>query len=355
MDLPKRGRFSGGRNLIVNEETNWEDVSSEQALVASHTVGELESLIRLPLSFFSHESKLRCEVFFMREGSVQPSLVVDPGLLTDEWQFEEIRKQGFSALFVRREDYEREFGSLAERMEVLVEDETLPSEERFSMLQALVSKEVERSFRSTDCRKFVAISQKLGSQIASLVADDQAGPREIYELAQHDTTTFVHATNVAAYAVMLSDAMGFVPEEQREELAMAAMMHDIGKRKVPIEILNKPGRLNSRERQEIERHPQLGYEELVDQEGITFAQLMTVYQHHEWIDGSGYPSQITGDDIHPWARLLAVVDSFDAITAERPYQKGLDHQQALKLLEKRSGIQFDQEILKCWTSLFHHK
>ena len=77
---------------------------------------------------------------------------------------------------------------------------------------------------------------------------------------------------------------------------------------------------------------------------------MMAYQHHERVDGRGYPVGVLGDEIHPWARLLAVVDVFDALTGARPYRHSLSQQQALDYQRQRAGARFDPEILQCWLS-----
>jgi len=98
----------------------------------------------------------------------------------------------------------------------------------------------------------------------------------------------------------------------------------------------------------IESHTQRGYEELCDRADLEFGQLMMVYQHHEHIDGRGYPVRIMGDEIHPWAKLLAVVDVFDALTGKRSYRRPMSSQAALDHLQARAGRQFDPKVVDCW-------
>jgi len=100
----------------------------------------------------------------------------------------------------------------------------------------------------------------------------------------------------------------------------------------------------------VEAHPRTGYVDLHDQPGVTFAQLMMVYQHHERLDGAGYPVGVTGRDIHFAGRLCAVVDVFDALTSKRVYRNALPVESTLTYMNANAGTQFDKEMVQCWTS-----
>jgi HD-GYP domain-containing protein (c-di-GMP phosphodiesterase class II) len=128
------------------------------------------------------------------------------------------------------------------------------------------------------------------------------------------------------------------------------MLHDIGKRFIPASILTKPARLDPAERAIVELHPIRGYEELQHRPDLSFGQLMMVYQHHERIDGTGYPVGIQGDEIHPWAKLAAVVDVFDAMTGNRPYRRPASVKFALNYIHQNLGTHFDSEAGQCWIS-----
>ena len=144
--------------------------------------------------------------------------------------------------------------------------------------------------------------------------------------------------------------MGICDPSDLTRLAAGAMLHDIGKRSIPAKILSKPARLDPDERAVIETHPQRGYEDLCRRADVTHEQLMMVYQHHERIDGKGYPVGLVGDEIHPWAKLLAVVDVFDAMTGTRPYRQPATPQSALKYVKENAGKHFDPEAVECWHS-----
>ena len=179
---------------------------------------------------------------------------------------------------------------------------------------------------------------------------NQVLPRDLFRLARHDFNTFTHVTNVASYAVILAQRLGWCDGDDLQRIATAAILHDIGKRFIPASILMKPAKLDREERAVVESHPQRGYEELCQRPEMTFEQLMIVYSHHERVDGKGYPVGLRGEEIHPWTRMLAVVDTFDAITGMRPYRRPATTREAMEYIQRSAGTRFDPEIVQCWNA-----
>ena len=170
-------------------------------------------------------------------------------------------------------------------------------------------------------------------------------------MLQHDYYTYTHVTNVCTYALILAKGLGMSSFQELRAIAVGALLHDLGKRLIPTAILNKPARLTENEMRVVQQHPTTGFRDLSARTDLTLAQLMMVYQHHERLDGSGYPVRIVGDEIHPWARLCAVVDVFDAFTCCRPYRHATPAQEVIKFLVEHAGKAFDEEMVRCWISL----
>lgn len=309
------------------------------------------SYIGLPLSVFDCPAFRRLNVYCLLEGQNEPTLLVgaSQGLSADK--LEDLRERGLKRLLVRRYEFESRATEMVDALEDLLADDTVSPQQRFAILQEVVAIEVDRSFRSIDRGQFVSVADRVGRQVSELIGKNSVTPDALFSLAKHDTTTFVHVTNVTAYAAMLAQQMG-LPEDVQQQIAVGAMLHDVGKRSLPAEILNKPGALTASERQVVQEHPRLGYVELCDRSDLSHGQLMMVYQHHEWVNGGGYPVAIVEEEIHPWAKLVAVVDVFDALTARRPYRTGASSQEALSIIEEGSGTQFDPRVVECWKSMF---
>jgi HD-GYP domain-containing protein (c-di-GMP phosphodiesterase class II) len=149
---------------------------------------------------------------------------------------------------------------------------------------------------------------------------------------------------------VLANLLGTTDATALGEIAAAALLHDIGKRHIPAHILNKPGKLTDDEWELIREHPTTGFREVATREDLTWAQLMVIYQHHERLDGSGYPCGLPSEEIHPWAKICAVADVFDALTCHRPYRGPMPRKEVCEYLEKHAGVWFDAEAVACWTS-----
>jgi HD-GYP domain-containing protein (c-di-GMP phosphodiesterase class II) len=121
-----------------------------------------------------------------------------------------------------------------------------------------------------------------------------------------------------------------------------------------VRILTKPGRLTDAEFDVIKQHPTTGFRRLAPRGDLTFGQLMMVYQHHERLDGQGYPVGSCDDEIHPWARLCAVADVFEAVTSHRPYRAPMSPAEAMQILEKQSGKGLETEMVRCWQSILNN-
>jgi hypothetical protein len=164
-----------------------------------------------------------------------------------------------------------------------------------------------------------------------------------------DPYTAGHSERVTAYTLVLARHSGQHANEF-ETIRRAGMLHDIGKVGVPDAVLRKPSHLDAQERLQIEAHVTIGYHML---ESLPFlgASLPSVRGHHERWDGLGYPDKLAGLDIHPHARLMAVADSYDAMTSARPYRAALPAAEATRRLRADSGTQFDPAVIELYEAV----
>ena len=161
-----------------------------------------------------------------------------------------------------------------------------------------------------------------------------------------DRYTAGHSERVTEYALVLARGMR-LPDADVEVVRLAGMLHDIGKVGVPDRVLLKAGPLDAGERALIEPHTTIGFEMLRDLPFLRDA-LPAIRGHHERWDGRGYPDRLEGDGIHPHARLLAVADSFDAMTSARPYRHALPFAEAARRLRVDTGTQFDPFVVRAF-------
>ncbi len=156
-----------------------------------------------------------------------------------------------------------------------------------------------------------------------------------------------HSERVAQLGVAIGAAMNLTPH-QLDEIHRGGLLHDIGKIGVPKEVLDKPGRLTDEEFDAMKAHPVIGVRilELIRQ----FEPLLPlVRSHHEKLDGTGYPDGLKGDEIHLYAKILAVADVWDAITSDRPYRDGMPYEKALGVIREGAGNHFDPRCVSAFS------
>jgi putative nucleotidyltransferase with HDIG domain len=166
-----------------------------------------------------------------------------------------------------------------------------------------------------------------------------------------DQITHGHIRRVQVYAVELAKRLGVREERQLKAIETAALLHDMGKLAIPEHILNKPGKLTDAEFDKMKRHADIGAD-LLSSIRFPYPVVPIVRHHHESWDGSGYPSGIARTDIPLGARVLSVVDCFDALTSDRPYRPRLTNDEAFRILQERSGSMYDPLVVSTFIEAF---
>ncbi len=265
-----------------------------------------------------------------------------------------LSEHGVSKLFIDRSDCQRYQEYLRENWKTLAADDSIPIDQRIAVMSDVMRDVLDGSFRTNSSDAIVLVSKQLASDACALVSNESIITSQLCKVLHHDYATFTHCTNVCLYVVLLARELGYSGSEL-EEIATGGLLHDLGKLQIDERILTKPGKLDEFEFREVQKHPTTGFRELASRDDLNLGQLMMTYQHHERMNGSGYPVGCLGDEIHPWARVCAVVDVFEALTSERPYRMPMTHKTALAVLDKGEGTEFDSEILACWRTMILQK
>ncbi|HPT68623.1 MAG TPA: HD-GYP domain-containing protein [Syntrophomonas sp.] len=153
------------------------------------------------------------------------------------------------------------------------------------------------------------------------------------ELKDYDDYTYQHSVNVCALAIILGISNGY-NRFQLQNLGIGALLHDIGKIKIPLEIINKPGALTYEEYIEVKKHPWEGFMIAKTVAYLPKSSIQCILQHHERFDGRGYPRGLSQGNIHEYASIVAVADVFDALVSDRPYRPGFSNHEAIELMER---------------------
>jgi putative nucleotidyltransferase with HDIG domain len=166
-----------------------------------------------------------------------------------------------------------------------------------------------------------------------------------------DQVTHGHIRRVQKFAMKLAHALGITDPAQLRALEAASLLHDVGKLAVPEHILNKPSTLTPTEFETMKKHATIGAD-ILSSIRFPYPVVPIVRHHHENWDGTGYPAGLSGEAIPIGARILAVVDCFDAVTSDRPYRQRLSQHEAIRVLEARSGTVYDPRVVKTFLEIF---
>jgi len=291
------------------------------------------------------------DIFIWPAGSKAPVLYRERNLRFDDEERNRLAEADTTQVFIVEKDA-RPLNNYVERnLEAIVENPAIPIRERAKLVydasvrfttEVLVSPESKESLKRTENIVCSAIAYVLKGkealhQLISLMADDY--------------TTFTHSVHVAAIGLALAQQVGFKSHGELKDFGVGAILHDVGKLSISQHILHKPGPLTSREWVEVKRHPEIGLSLLEVHKNLAEGTRAVILEHHERVDGTGYPSGKSGSAIHPFARVAAIVDAFDALTTRRPYRDAVSSFRALGIMKEEVGSHFDGDYYKAFIKL----
>lgn len=186
----------------------------------------------------------------------------------------------------------------------------------------------------------------MAEQIVSEVGENAQSMVQLTDIRPHNEFTFGHSVNVAVLCVMIGSALK-CSTKTLIEVALGGLLHDVGKMKIAIDILNKPAKLTASEYRIMQNHAELGFEILRSAAAnvIPLKVMHMAFQHQEKPDGTGYPRHLMNEEIHDYAKIVSIADVYDAVTCDRPYHRGLFPHEAALLLAEGMGKQFDVDML----------
>nr|WP_261780060.1 HD-GYP domain-containing protein [Paenibacillus xylanexedens] len=212
--------------------------------------------------------------------------------------------------------------------------------------------EIKQQFQSMSGLKTKSRIPHFGKALSGLmntILEDIGGQKEamimLMDMNSSDLDLYNHSLNVCVYTLVLGVASGY-SRQQLMEIGLGALLHDIGKTQIDPVVLHKPAKLTDEEFKIIQQHTTYGHRILKDEPGIPLLAAHCALQHHERIDGSGYPFGLKGPQIHEYAKWIALADSYDAMTSNRIYRKSLLPHQAVEVLYTGSGSLYEQRMLE---------
>jgi len=266
---------------------------------------------------------------------------------------ERLLANGVQSVFIRVTDRRQYRCELEQRLQVFVADPSVSLDRASSVAYEAALGLVDEVLAEFDLQAHKERLENVSRSVVTLVLRDQSSFSHLYAASKHNFCTATHMVNVATWMVPLANFMGCHDRDRLSAMCKAGLVHDIGKVQIPDAILNKKEDLSEDEWALIRRHPANGRRDLQESGETDELVLNVVSQHHERLDGSGYPLGLKGDQINPISSLCSVIDSFDAMTAVRPYmQNPLSVSRALNLLSQGATEQrYDPQVVIGWTKM----
>lgn len=209
---------------------------------------------------------------------------------------------------------------------------------------------VEELYEHPDVNKALEGARPIIQDFVQFMQAEPEAMSHLISLSGHDFYTYNHSLDVSIYSLGLAEAIGFSKREL-EELGLGALFHDIGKRHVNIDILCKKGPLDESEWAQMQKHPQFGLTILNNNPTVSDAIKAACFEHHESFLGNGYPQQLTGPEIHPFARIVAIADTYDAMTTQRSYNTPMKPVDAVTMIKDKLAGRYDPDMLKALYSV----
>jgi len=315
----------------------------------------ISDFLSVPVTALHTLKSPACDLYLVERGSSRPVLYCVGDYSFSATDISRLQRAGVHYLYLHSSDRHRYQEQLLENLDPLLEQEQISVEERLSLLKSAYTARLNRAFRMAKADAMVQESKRVGSYVATLMQSDDVVPAQLMALLKYSRNAFSHLINVSSYSVVLATRLGITDQTELDAIATGGMLHDLGKRWIPERILNKVGPLSPTEKHLLRQHPKRGYVELFSRDDVRREHALMAYQHHEHMDGSGYPAGITGEEIHPWSRLCAVIDIFEGLTGRRAYRESLDPLVVAGMLEELAGHHLDKEIVQCWVSALRER
>lgn len=270
-----------------------------------------------------------------------------------DFHIEALEKMGVNGIYIREGEEEEEKPgqqrelppALQEKYEkVKVAD---PAKVHITeSVRSRVAQGIQYLYQDTQSADFTNATRSITNDLMKAIEDNEAVAVDISALKVSDEYTFKHSVDVATMSMIVAKNY-HLSDRQVYEIGIAGLLHDIGKSKIPPEILNKAAKLTDEEFELIKQHSLIGYRILEGKEGLSGDIRLGVLQHHEKTNGKGYPLKMTDRTISQFARIISVSDIYDALVTERPYKKPFSPRDAVEMIMSMTG-ELDINVMKCF-------
>lgn len=307
--------------------------------------------IAIPLESLRLDTEVNFKIYVITKKEKEPVLYRAENLQFTEEVRKRLQENDVGHVYIDSSDRDEYWQYIEHNLDNILADDGIDSQKKAEVVYSSATQLIEHLFENPWMREGIRRSEKLVESTAYFLLHDQTAFKHFLSVRSYDYYTYTHSVNVYVFSVALADRVGIGEMSDILELGTGALLHDIGMSLVARRIVNKSGPLNTQELAAIKKHPTHGVKILREAGGISEECLAVVRQHHERCDGSGYPEGFSRKQIHPYARLAAVVDVFDAMTTQRLYGEALTSFTAFLTMKNDMRAGLDQDMFREFVQL----
>ncbi|MGN0485266.1 MAG: HD-GYP domain-containing protein [Lachnospiraceae bacterium] len=252
----------------------------------------------------------------------------------DAYLIESLLKMGVPGVYIREGEEIEEEEKIEPQIQAKIEEIQIPDRAKVHLTQSVrkrVAEGVQFLYNDTENEDIIQSTESVTNDLMQAIAQNDAIAIDIGLLKVSDEYTFKHSVDVATMSMIIAKQYG-LSRKDIFYLGVSGLLHDIGKSKIPNEILNKAGKLTDQEFAMMKNHSAFGYDILKEKKDVTNPILLGVLQHHEKCNGTGYPLGVTAEKIHLFPKIISVADIYDALVTERPYKKAFTPRTAVEMI-----------------------
>lgn len=263
---------------------------------------------------------------------------------------EALTDSGIITLFIKTEEQDVYRRYVETHLDELLADDATHPEKKAEAVYEAATGLVKDVLREPTSPESMDRTHRLVNGTINYLTRESDGLRNFVSTMADDYSTYTHSVDVCVYSISLANRLGMA-KTTLNELAVGALLHDVGKTRIPEKILHKKGRLTDSEFAIIKQHPQMGVDMLKQGQPLSEAIYEIVLSHHEKMDGSGYPRRLEGPEIHVYAKMTCIIDIFDALTTNRSYKNAMTFYEAFALMRKEMQSQLEHDLWREFVSM----
>lgn len=274
-------------------------------------------------------------------------ILIARGAVLDEYLIDSLLRMGVTSIYIREGEEDPEEEKISLLAQSVIEKTRVDDRTKVKLSESVkkrVAQGIQYLYNNTESQDFTDATNNIANDLMQAISDNDAIAVDIGALKISDEYTFKHSVDVATMAMIVAKQHG-LNKNQIYEIGVTGLLHDLGKSKIPNEVLNKPARLTDEEFEIMKQHSVYGYNILKEKESVSDQVRLGVLQHHEKVNGKGYPMGVCADKMHPYAKILSVVDIYDALVTARPYKKAFSQRDAVEMIMSMTN-ELDLGVMK---------